>query len=333
MIGNRTSGTNLDIGSGTNGDIIHENSSDKDYHSRKILTTRSSLCAVGILGVLGLYSFSVTKYLFLQHEKSLTKFGEYDVILRRCVDSAGGLWSPDENYWTHESNVHRRNESIDFRILCTSVNKRISWGSYKLRCNDLKRWSNMCAPKVDITVGISIEQLHDRWSNQLNANKANITSRPGPILSSKNTSYHDDFYDATIFIKSKSMEDFPQFGNKFIDLVDEYKWKEEEIPPDMHLILQTKWQGKAMYPNHTSSVVEHWYNSYPSDMLKQGYPEYIPSVAQKSSRRLQIASIWNTRRGHDPTEGGCPALKIPGVKYYCIDKVNFRTGMSIVSLI
>jgi len=75
-----------------------------------------------------------------------------------------------------------------------------------------------------------------------------------------------------------------------------------------------------MYPNHTSSAVEHWYNSYPSDMVNPGDPEYIPTTEQKSLRRLHIASIWNTRRGHDPTEGGCPKHNVPGVKYDCIDK-------------
>eukprot|EP00531_Pseudo-nitzschia_arenysensis_P002423 CAMPEP_0116120202 /NCGR_PEP_ID=MMETSP0329-20121206/3053_1 /TAXON_ID=697910 /ORGANISM="Pseudo-nitzschia arenysensis, Strain B593" /LENGTH=299 /DNA_ID=CAMNT_0003613963 /DNA_START=601 /DNA_END=1500 /DNA_ORIENTATION=- len=127
-------------------------------------------------------------------------------------------------------------------------------------------------------------------------------------------------YDATIFIKSMSKKSFPQFGNKFVDLVDEYNWKEEKIPPEMHLILQTEWQGELMYPNHTSSVVEHWYNSYPSDMVNEGYPEFIPSINQKSPRQLHIATVWNTKRSHDPSEGGCPALSISGAKYDCVDK-------------
>jgi len=117
-----------------------------------------------------------------------------------------------------------------------------------------------------------------------------------------------------------STRNYSQFGNKFIDMVDEYNWKEEMIPPEMHLLLQTRWQGQSVYPNRTSSVVEHWYNSYPSDMTNAGYPKDVPSVAQKSWRRLNIATIWNTKRSHDITEGGCPNTKIPGVKYHCIDK-------------
>jgi len=320
MTNNNTTGTNANIGSETDGITIHKDSYNDGYHSLKIGTSRASLYAIVILGLLGLYSFAASKYLFAQQDLSLTYYGEIDATLRRCVDSADGLWTPQDNSVIRRSNVHKKNEAADFRILCTSDNKRISWGSYKLRCNDLKRWVDMCVPNVDITVGISIEQLHNRWSNIPQKTKNNHTSQVGSILSPNGTSENDIFYDATIFVKSMPAKEFPQFGNKFIDVVDEYKWKEEKIPSDMHLILQTRWQGQSMYPNRASSVVEHWYNSYPSDMTNTGYPKFVPSIAQKSSRRLHIATIWNTRRSHDPTEGGCPTLNIPGVKYDCIDK-------------
>jgi hypothetical protein len=328
MTESNTTGTNANIGSGTDGITIHTDIRNEDYHSLKIGNSRISSYAIFILGLLGLYSFSASKYLFAQQELSLIYYGENDATLRRCVDSADGLWTPQENYLTHRSNMHKKNESVDFRIMCTSINKRIAWGSYKLRCNDLKRWVDVCVPNVDITVGVSIEQLHERWSN-----KNNSTSQVGSILSPNRTSDNDIFYNATIFVKSMSRKDFPQFGSKFIDIVDEYNWKEEKIPPEMHLILQTRWQGQSMYPNHTSSVVEHWYNSYPSDMVNGGYLEYIPSTEQKSSRRLHIATIWNTRRSHDPTEGGCPTLNIPGAKYDCIDKVSLWLGISYASRI
>jgi len=313
MIESYTRGTNANIGSGTDGITIHSDIRNDAYHSLKIGNSRISSYAIFILGLLGLYSFSANLYLFAQQELSLLYYGENDATLRRCVDSADGLWTPQENY-LHRSNMHKKNESVDFRILCTSDKKRMAWGSYKLRCIDLKRWVDVCVPNVDITVGVSIEQLHERWSNEKN------TSQVGSILSPNRTSDNDIFYNATIFVKSMSRKDFPQFGSKFIDVVDEYNWKEEKIPPEMHLILQTRWQGQSMYPNHASSVVEHWYNSYPSDMVKGGHPEYIPSIEQKSSSRLHIATIWNTRRSHDPTEGGCPTLNIQGAKYDCIDK-------------
>jgi hypothetical protein len=325
MIESTTTGANANIGSGTDVITTQTDSGNSDDHSLKIGTNRASSCAILFLGLLGLYSFSANKYLFSQQKLSVIRYGKNDATLRRCVDLADGLWTPQENYLVHRSNMHKKNESIDFRILCTSVDRRIAWGSYKLRCNDLKRWVDVCVPNVDITVGISIEQLHERWSNQRNTTKNNSSSQVGSMRTG--ISDNDVFYDATIFIKSMSRKDFPQFGNKFIDIVDEYNWKEEKIPLDMHLILQTSWQGQSMYPNHSSSVVEHWYNSYPSDMVNGGSPEFIPPIDQKSSRRLRIATIWNTRRSHDPTEGGCPTLKIRGVKYDCLDKVSVWAGL------
>eukprot|EP00533_Pseudo-nitzschia_delicatissima_P004120 CAMPEP_0116086980 /NCGR_PEP_ID=MMETSP0327-20121206/5133_1 /TAXON_ID=44447 /ORGANISM="Pseudo-nitzschia delicatissima, Strain B596" /LENGTH=474 /DNA_ID=CAMNT_0003578045 /DNA_START=82 /DNA_END=1506 /DNA_ORIENTATION=+ len=308
----------MSIGSGTDSISTQADCNLDEHHSVKIGTSRPSSCAILILGLLGLYSFSVSRYLCNQQELSLIQYGESDATLRRCVDSADGLWTPQENYMTRPSNMHKKNASVDFRILCTSVEKRIAWGSYKLRCNDLKRWVDVCVPNVDITVGVSIEQLHERWSNKPNETKIIKSSQVGSITPSAND--NDIYYDSTIFIKSMSKKSFPQFGNKFVDLVDEYNWKEKNIPREMHLILQTKWQGQLMYPNHTSSVVEHWYNSYPSDMVNDGYPEYVPSIVQQSSQRLHIATIWNTRRSHDPSEGGCPTLSISGVKYDCVDK-------------
>jgi len=259
--------------------------------------------------LLNIVSISLVVYQMGVHPLFLTEIGEDSLTqqLRHCQNlSDSGLWLPEENFPPHiisSSNRTRqpidyRNRSSDFRVLCTSLEKRIVWGSYKLRCDDLKRWAVKCAPDVDITVGVSIEQLHERWVAQV-----------GP------------FYNATIFIKSMSKRDYPQFGKKYIDLVDEYNWNEIKIPPEMHLILQTKWQGQEVYPNHNFSTVEHWYNSYPADMIRSGeYPVYIPPIIQKSSRRLRIASIWNTQRSHDPTEGGCPTLNTPNVKYECLDK-------------
>ena len=318
-----TAGSIADVGSGFNGSSIHTKNCNDDKNTQKIFFRRASSCVIFILGLLGLYSFSVSKYLFDQQELSLRRYGENDAMLKHCIDTADGLWTPQENHWIHRPNTQKKNRSVDFRILCTSVDRRILWGSYKLRCNDFKRWVDVCAPNVDITVGVSIEKLHKLWATKPSERKDNNTSRVGSVISHNRMSEIDVFYNSTIFIKSMSKKEIPQFGKKFIDVVDEYSWEEERIPSNMHLILQTAWQGQSMYPNRTSSVVEHWYNSYPFDMMNSGYPEYVPSIDQKSSKRLHIATIWNTRRSHDPTEGGCPALHIPGVKYDCIDKVNF----------
>lgn len=315
MIKKVTHGFNASVGNGTKGIAVYTDELKYKYEYKlpKIGTRkRVSLCAIVTLGLLCIYSFCSARYLFGQNFSFLNYFGAKDAALRRCLDSSGELWTPRGNHLLHPSNMHQKNEStIDFRILCTTGDRRITWGSYKLRCDDLKSWAEMCAPNVHMTVGISLEKLHEQW---------NRTSRIRYIPSPNDTIYTDLSYDSTIFIKAMSTRNYSQFGNKFIDMVDEYNWKEEMIPPEMHLLLQTRWQGQSIYPNRTSSVVEHWYNSYPSDMTKAGYPKDVPSVAQKSWRRLNIATIWNTKRSHDITEGGCPKTKIPGVKYHCIDK-------------
>ncbi len=309
----------VNIGSRTDRISTQTDSNSEELHVKKIETSRSSACLFFIIGFLGLYSFSVSRYLLIQQELSLSQYGD-SATLRRCVESAGGLWTPEDNLLTRRLNTQKKNVPVDYRVLCTSVEKRIAWGSYKLRCNDLKRWVDVCVPNVDMTVGVSLEYLHERWSNKPNATTKSAGAQFDFPIGIKHDI--DMNYDATIFIKSMSKKPFPQFGKKFVDVVDEYNWKEENIPSDVHLILQTEWQGELMYPNHNSSVVEHWYNSYPSDMVTGGYPEYIPSINQKSPRQLHIATIWNTRRSHDPSEGGCPTLSISGVKYDCVDKVS-----------
>ncbi|VEU42357.1 unnamed protein product [Pseudo-nitzschia multistriata] len=301
--------------------ISNTESGSEDAYSLRSGVARLDICSVLVLCLVGFYSLLANTYLFQQHESSLLLHDENDATLQQCLDSAGGLWTPQENnaIYQYDGDLHRKNISTDFRILCTSLNKRITWGSYRLRCNDLKRWTDVCAPNVDITVGVSIEQIHSMWGKKAHDIKNNSISRIGPN-NNDSMNVDDIFYNATIFVKSLSRKEFPQFGNKFIDLVDEYRWKAENIPLDMHLIFQTSWQGPTLFPNHSSSVVEHWYNSYPSDMTNLGDPEYLPSIEQKSPRHLNIATIWNTRRSLDPTEGGCPRLKTPNVKYSCIDK-------------
>lgn len=254
-----------------------------------------SIIIRSLVGIIILYSL-VTSIQFLIIQQDSSPYNNFindrESTLRYCQES--GLWLPEENFPPHIISSSNRSS---FRLLCTSLEKRIVWGSYKLRCDDLKRWADKCAPDVDITTGVSIEQLHERWGEKSNEKKSKNNTQVGPS-NGTNTDI-DFFYNATIFIKSMSKRDYPQFGKKFIDMVDEYNWKESKIPPEMHLILQTKWQGQEVYPNHNFSAVEHWYNSYPADMIGSGdYPMYIPPIIQKSSRRLRIASIWNTRRSH-----------------------------------
>jgi hypothetical protein len=218
-------------------------------------------------------------------------------------------------HWKLESSTSTADaislESATFRILCTSTWKRIHWGSYELRCRDLKVWAHRCAPNVYIQTGISFQHFERRrW----------IRSILGQLSKEEKVMYH-----ASIFIKSYPKMMLPIYGNMFMDVVDEYHILDDDIPPYVNLILQTKWQGQDMFPSHNYSVVEHWYNSFPADMALMGDPVSVPTIVDHNNNYyqppLKIATVWNTRRSHDPTEGGCPKLlSVRNVSYHCLDK-------------
>jgi hypothetical protein len=194
-----------------------------------------------------------------------------------------------------------------FRILCTSTRRKIKWGSYQLRCRDLKAWAHKCTNNVRLSTDIPFEDIQrPRWIRYIF----------GELVEEENVNYN-----ATIFVKSfpGAKKILPLYGNIYVDLVDEYGYADEDIPRDMHLILQTRWQGEEMYPNHNFSVVEHWYNSYPADMMSNsGRSEYIPTISNQST--INIATVWNTKREKEPTEGGCPKLNATEVTYNCLDQ-------------
>lgn len=270
-----------------------------------------------------------------------------------------------------------------YRILCTSTRIRLPWGSYKLRCQDLQRYADQCVDPntknqaLEIVTGIPIEFLDTMW-NTPEEQWPNVTNfkYPSPPFSSSNVideeieRENDDNsrnenvhrideplsssplfwnvqYDATIFVKSMSKYDHRQYGRRFIDLVDEYNWQAHDVPQHKYeLILQTPWQGLVLFPRHKSTVVEHWFNSYPLDMIMtsivngtgtetrkntQNIPLGMPIIRSKDSpiinggvsegatvhtdisrstqrHVVRFATVWNTRRTADPYEGGCPIL-------------------------
>ena len=192
-----------------------------------------------------------------------------------------------------------------FRILCTSTRRKIEWGSYQLRCRDLKAWAHKCTDNVRLSTNIPFEDIQrPRW----------IRYMFGQLVEEKNVNYN-----ATIFVKSFPKKILPLYGNIYVDLVDEYNYVDEDIPADMHLIVQTRRQGNHVFSSHNFTVVEHWYNSYPADMMStSGRSEYIPTVSNQTT--INIATIWNTKRENEPTEGGCPKLNSTEVTYNCLDQ-------------
>ncbi|KAG7366490.1 hypothetical protein IV203_029160 [Nitzschia inconspicua] len=194
--------------------------------------------------------------------------------------------------------------AASFRVLCTATRRKINWGSYELRCRDLAEWARRCAKNVFIQNGVSFEDFERlRW----------FRSMMGELSDEEKVSY-----DASVFVKSYPNSSLPLYGKMFMDVVDEYWVPDEEVPGYVELILQTNWQGEDFFPSHNYSVVEHWYNSYPADMALAGDPIEVPSITEKS--KIKIATVWNTRRSHDPSEGGCPNVSTTNVSYHCLDK-------------
>lgn len=223
-----------------------------------------------------------------------------------------------------------------FRILCTSDKKRVEWGSYKLRCKDWNDWMKVCVKDtVKMTVGVPIEKIYAEGVRNA------TTAKP--------------YYNVTISTKVVPKTPLlPQFGTFYVDLVDDYIIKDKDVPKDVHLILQTDWQGREIFPTHNSTAVEHWYNSYPDDMFKTD-PEHIPPIRilrgnnngwgrwwnwggssndnnndnnidnsnntnmDDHSSTLRLATIWNTLA--KDTKSGCPSVEgISGVRYDCIEQ-------------
>ncbi|KAL3914538.1 MAG: hypothetical protein SGILL_006068, partial [Bacillariaceae sp.] len=202
--------------------------------------------------------------------------------------------------------VNSNNNNDIYRILCTATRRKINWGSYELRCRDLEIWAKRCAPNVLIQTGRSFQDFERlRW----------FRSKIGQMIPEEQI-----YYNASIFVKSYPNSSLPLYGKMFMDMVDEYWVPDSEIPPYVELILQTKWQGDELFSTHNYSVVEHWYNSYPADMaISSGDPDDVPKI--EDEEKIHIATVWNTRRSHDPTEGGCPKLQLEDdTSYYCIDK-------------
>ena len=81
-------------------------------------------------------------------------------------------------------------------------------------------------------------------------------------------------YDATVSIKNALRMPVNNskisFGKLFVDVVDNYKLKADNITLDADVIVQNQYHANDIFPNHNYHVVEHWYNSFPLDMMSEG---------------------------------------------------------------
>ncbi|KAL3918723.1 MAG: hypothetical protein SGILL_004100, partial [Bacillariaceae sp.] len=117
-------------------------------------------------------------------------------------------------------------ENRTMRILCTSNSFYMERGSYDIRCRDLAKWAQQCAPSVEMRTGLTLDKAQQ--------------------LETK--------YDVTLITKivakyneAHSLPD--RFGKVFIDLVDNYKLERQHVSPNYTLILQSDLQ-KGVFPNH-----------------------------------------------------------------------------------
>ena len=258
-----------------------------------------------------IYSIFIGTYLFKISRDYNFPSNKNDIIVSKSCWLSDSSRKNLDNFDKNAHGIKQGERSLHddglFRILCTSTRKKIKWGSYQLRCRDLKAWAQKCTKDVHIVTDFSFEDVHRlRW----------LPRALGQLAEEEKLTYN-----ATIFVKSFPGKGkiLPLYGNMFVDMVDEYGYGDEDIPEEMHLILQTKRQGSQVFIDHNHTVVEHWYNSFPADMALSGPPEYVPPINHQSN--ISIATVWNTKRGHQPTEGGCPTVLAPrDVSYNCLDQ-------------
>jgi hypothetical protein len=269
-------------------------------NARRRRLTKTKLAVAMCMAIysifIGTYHFKISRNYNFASSKN-------DIVSKSCWLSDSSRKKLDNSDKNTDGMIQGERSLQDadlFRILCTSTRKKIKWGSYQLRCRDLKAWAQKCTKNVHIVTGISFEDIHRlRW----------LRHALGQLAEEEKVTYN-----ATIFVKSFPGKGkiLPLYGNMFVDMGD------EDIPEEMHLLLQTKRQGSQVFIDHNFSVVEHWYNSFPADMALLGPPEYVPPISHQSN--ISIATVWNTKRGKKPTEGGCPKVISRDVSYKCLDQ-------------
>jgi len=169
---------------------------------------------------------------------------------------------------TNQNNVKAITSNESYNILCTTVQRQMTWGSFAIRCKDLKTWAERCAPTVNIHL-VPFESV----------------SR----LKHNDTSFGN--FDATISVKGTFKYLDPFFGTIYIDVVDAYKIKQKSISKWVHVIVQNQLHASAVFPKRKSHVVGHWFNSYPADMITDNPVHKIPKILPGDTS-LRMATVW-----------------------------------------
>jgi hypothetical protein len=151
-----------------------------------------------------------------------------------------------------------------FRILCTSNSKQILFGSYKIRCLDFKLFTAKYFPNVEV------DAIHFKTATGC--------------------------YNATILVKQARVGRIKpglRYGRVFVDVVDGYtEARPNNIPKNFEVILQNQAHANC-FPNHTTHVVTHWYNSFLADD-KDEFFGTLPVI--KHEDNLRVATVWNSKK-------------------------------------
>ncbi|KAL7471126.1 hypothetical protein ACHAXS_011418 [Conticribra weissflogii] len=186
-----------------------------------------------------------------------------------------GLIDNEDQTRQLETNYENTLHDPRYRILCTTDTASMAWGSYQARCVTFKNFADQCAPSAHVIVRDLSESVF----------------------------YHP--YNATMYVKGIPPKQ-EKLGRIFIDVVDKYDIKEEDIPEGMEVIVQNKLQGDLYNKNHITHVIEHWYNNDPND-------SYIPEIREfEKGAPLKVGNVCC----------GCPAPTIDSsdVEFTMIDE-------------
>eukprot|EP00980_Cylindrotheca_fusiformis_P017287 scaffold5347_cov130-Cylindrotheca_fusiformis.AAC.9 len=193
------------------------------------------------------------------------------------------------------------NDSKKYKILCTAGNHGMEWGSYIIRCRDLKIWAKRCAKAVQI-ITLSHEQIR--------------RSRARELIFGRMSELED--INATVSIK-KPFAPKPQFGRMFLDVVDNYDISTLDIDAGVEVIVQNEYHAHDKFNDRKYHVVEHWYNSFPLDMLSDSIaPAFpLPQIRTVNNHTsLEMATIWTNHLHPCASFSKEPS----GTNYHCIDE-------------
>ncbi|CAJ1937035.1 unnamed protein product [Cylindrotheca closterium] len=268
--------------------------------SGKLLFFPIAYAAVSVIGI--------TAYLHSKLDVDVT-FGAPHLFARKTQNECKTNY-PSAASTNETSSSLELSTANKYHILCTTYHTRWKWGSYQIRCRDLKGWADRCAPNVEL-------HLHPLTKGGRMTERVGL----GGIVDGEDSC---QVYNASVGIKWVFDDPHPRFGKQFVDVVDDYDCKKRHVPSNIELITQNAYHATDVFPYRKYHVVEHWYNSYPDDMMSEEPVFELPTVSEAdvtSNAPLKLATVWTN--DHWP----CPNMTEPrmDVDYQCIDE-NYLIG-------